>query len=118
MQLRVLIIILGLMLNAAATTPVAAQSVNETADDLESAISELQDVLDEVEGFRGSADDDLAGAVRAIRNARQTMRSTAITLLVASLSPKRPEEYERTMAALRILEPKICDKSKPTSSKK
>ena len=118
MQMRVLIVILGLMLSATATSPVAAQSVNETADDLESAISELQDVLDEVQGFQGSADDDLAGAVRAVRTAHQTMRSTAIRLLLASLSSKRPAEFERTMAALRLLEPKIFDKAKSAPTKK
>ncbi len=90
-----------------------AQTFDEVTDPLESAITDLQSALDDVESARSSAQDDPVGGVRAIRQAQREMRSTAISLLLASMDPKRrPKEYQRTLDAVRLLEPKLLDEPK------
>jgi len=110
--MRTTIAIAALLFASLAPGSASSQSISETADSLESAISDLQSALDDLEEYRGSADEDLSGALRAVRNAHQTMRSTAISLLLNSLSASRPKEAERTMNALRVLEPRLFDKPK------
>jgi type II secretory pathway component PulM len=86
---------------------VLAQTFDDTIDPLETAINDLQSALDDVESARSSAEDDPGNAVKAIREAQRKMRSTAISLLLASTDPQRRlKEYQRTRDALRILEPK------------
>jgi len=92
---------------------VLAQTFDETIDPLQSAIDDLQSALDEVESARSEAEDDPGKGVKAIREAQREMRSTAISLLLASVDPtRRSKEYQQTMEALRILEPKIFNQPK------
>lgn len=94
-----------------------AESIEETADSIESAIDELQSALDNLEAYRELVERNPTAALRAVRNAQREMRSTAISLLLSSVDPQRPKEMQRTMDALRILEPKLFDKSKPSGRK-
>jgi hypothetical protein len=84
-----------------------AQSINETADSIDSAIADLQSARDDLEDYQGTSDDDLAGALASIKSAHQTMHSTAISLLIESHDSGRGDERDRTLAALRLLEPRL-----------
>jgi ABC-type transporter Mla subunit MlaD len=106
-------ILLFLLLGTAVT--VAAQSIDDTADSLDTAISDLQASRDDLESYEGAADDDLAGATQAVREARHTMRSTAISLLISSLDHAPEEESRRTMAALKLLEPRLFEERGPAA---
>ena len=104
MKGRIVVLALAVVLS---TGSALAQTFDEVIDPLESAISDLQTAVDDVESARLSAEDP-GTAVRAIREGRRVMRSTAISLLLDSMDPKRrPKEYQQTMDALRILEPRV-----------
>ena len=113
LHMRTFLVAIVFVLAVLSVTSASAQSIDETADSLETAISDLHSALDDLEDYRGSAADDLSAAMRSVRNARRTMHSTAISLLISSMDPRRPKESQRTVDALRILAPKLFDKPKP-----
>jgi hypothetical protein len=108
-----LLSLVALLARIGSTTPVWAQSVEETADVLEGSISELQDALDEIEGYRSGLEDedDLPSAVAALARARKTMRMEACSLLLASVEHRRAGDFDRVMSALKIVAPEIFNRS-------
>lgn len=100
----VLIVIFVLGLSAAS----AAQSVEETLDVLESAVTELQSSVDDLEQYRsGLEDEDLTEALHDVREARSTMRSVAISLLIGSVDVRRAGDFDRVKAAIRMIMPEL-----------
>jgi len=66
--------------------------------------------LDDVETYRGGWNDDLRGALSAVTTAKRTMRSVGISLVIKSIDKSTPEDFAKVMAALKILEPSVCQK--------
>ena len=95
--------------------PAYGQSVEEIAESLESVTSELQDELDNLEEYRYESDVEPNSAVFAIKNAKSTMRSVAISLLLESIDHSKKDDYHRVFSALKALAPEIFDQK---SSKK
>jgi prefoldin subunit 5 len=93
--------ILGVALLAFPTN-VWSESVEDVINTLEATIQELQDAQDTLEQYRSDVD-DLDEALNALHEAKRTMRTEAISLLLASVEVRKKGDFDRVMTAIRDL---------------
>ena len=110
-RLHILAVLSVLLLPAHVS--IAGGTYNDTKEALEEAVSELKNSLDDLDDYHDDlGEQDLSSVLASIRSAKTTMRSTACSLLLASINHNRPDDFGKVLKALKILHPEIYDRTR------